>query len=64
MLILILPVHQYFMNSKDLVDEERTLEFYDSKRFDELSRIKMHSLYASQDYNYRDDRLYNRYLFI
>ncbi|XP_032455777.1 dynein regulatory complex subunit 7 [Nasonia vitripennis] len=53
-------VHRYFIHGKGVVDEERTLQFYGSKRFDELSCIKMHPLYASQEYKRRDDRLYHR----
>ncbi|XP_014205782.1 dynein regulatory complex subunit 7 [Copidosoma floridanum] len=55
-------VHQYFANSSGTVDEERTIEFYAGRRFDELRRMKMNPFYASQDYENRDDRLYNRFV--
>ncbi|XP_011504670.1 PREDICTED: coiled-coil domain-containing protein lobo homolog [Ceratosolen solmsi marchali] len=54
--------HQYFIKSKGTIDEERTLEFYNKKRLDELASFHLHSLFTSQNYKNRNDNLYNRFV--
>ncbi|XP_051166732.1 dynein regulatory complex subunit 7 isoform X2 [Leptopilina boulardi] len=53
-------VHRYFSQSNDKVEDERTIEFYNTVRLDGLLRLQMHPEYMIVDYENREDFLYKR----
>ncbi|XP_024880776.1 dynein regulatory complex subunit 7, partial [Temnothorax curvispinosus] len=53
--------HRYSASNGDLINGERTIDFYDSAQFDGLSRIEIGPLYLTQHYVDREDLLYYRH---
>ncbi|KYN17744.1 hypothetical protein ALC57_09957, partial [Trachymyrmex cornetzi] len=53
--------HRYLASDSDSINDERTIEFYDSLQFDGLSRIEMGPLYLTQHYVDREDFVYYRH---
>lgn len=57
-----MTAHSYGISAKDLGDEDRTLEFHEGKRLDDLLRIRMHPLFMQLEFrDTQPDRLYSRY---
>ncbi|KAL6423248.1 hypothetical protein ACFW04_010127 [Cataglyphis niger] len=54
-------VNRYLASDIPSIDNERTIDFYDSVRFDGLLRIEMDQLYLTQYYTNREDFLYYRH---
>ncbi|XP_028050974.2 dynein regulatory complex subunit 7 [Monomorium pharaonis] len=52
--------HCYLTSDSDSINNERTIDFYDSAQFDGLSRIEAGPLYLTQYYVDREDFLYYR----
>ncbi|XP_011050892.1 PREDICTED: coiled-coil domain-containing protein lobo homolog [Acromyrmex echinatior] len=53
--------HRYLASNSDSINNERTIEFYDSVQFNGLSRIEMSPLYLTQHYVDREDFVYYRH---
>lgn len=50
-------VHRYFAHSNDKLEDERTIEFYDTVRLDGLSKLRMNPESLIVDYMNREDSL-------